>query len=47
MTIQFVFDAKVQILFDMEYFFFFFFSLFLFLVVCSLFINLLRYNNYL
>ena len=47
MTIHFVFTAKVQIIIDMEYFFFFFFSLFLFLVVCSLFINLLRYNNYL
>ena len=28
MTIHFVFAAKVQIIFDMEYFFFFFFFLF-------------------
>lgn len=41
MTIQFVFVAKVQILFDMEYFFFFFFSFFLFPIVNSLIINLL------
>ena len=41
MAIHFVFGAKVQIIFDMEYFFFFFFSIFLFLVVYSLVINLL------
>lgn len=41
MAIHFVFAAKVQIIFDMEYFFFFFFSIFLFFVVYSLVINLL------